>query len=426
MNGRMREVFWYELRRNIRRKGYLFTTFGVPILALLASLVLPGLFASLGAEAPQQNNDPTQIELPTELMQGIDQAGYIDETGRIGAPQGDLAAAFRRFDDEAAAQAALDAGTIQTYYVIAADYFETGDVSQILPRLSITQINPDLIEQLLLDTLGEGVDPQVFTRLGDPATFTEIDRQRNTEGESESAFDSRFVVVYVFAIILLGSLFTTNGYLLQSVIEEKETRLIEILLASLRPFELLAGKIAAMGILGLLQVIVWTSAFLFFGWLSLSDQMRALLPMLTGFVRITIPFNILPILFVYFVLGYLLFAALFGVVGALSNSMREGPQYTVIFVLPAVAPFYFLSIFATTPNSPLAVFLSVFPLTAPISMAMRLAVTDVPLLEVALSVGLLALSVVGVMWLAGRLFRVGTLLAGQMPKLRDIPALLRG
>ena len=249
MNRRMREVFLYELRRNIRRKGYLFTTFGVPILAFIASLVLPGLFGSLGAQAPQQNNDPTQIELPTELMQGINQAGYIDETGRIAAPQGELAAAFTRYDDEAAAQAALDAGTIQTYYIIPADYFETGDVTQVLPRLTITQINPDLTEQLLLDTLGEEAHPQVSTRLGDPATFTDIDRQRNTETDSESGFDSRFIVVYVFAIILLGSLFTTNGYLLQSVIEEKETRLIEILLASLRPFELLAGKIAELALI---------------------------------------------------------------------------------------------------------------------------------------------------------------------------------
>jgi ABC-2 type transport system permease protein len=425
MRSRIWEVFFYELRRNFRRKGYLFTTFGVPVLALIASLVLPSLFAGLGAP-PEDNRDPTQINLPTELMQGIDQAGYVDLTGRIAAPQGDLAAAFARYEDEVAARAALDAGAIQTYYLIPADYFETGSVTQVLPRIAITQINPDLIERLLLDTLGEGVDGQVFTRLTEPATFTDVDRQRNTEGESESAFDSRFIVVYVFAIILLGSLFTTNGYLLQSVIEEKETRLIEILLASLRPFELLAGKIAAMGTLGLLQVIVWTSAFLFFGSLSLNEGLRALLPLLTGFVRIAIPFDILPILFVYFVLGYLLFAALFGVVGALSNSMREGPQYTVIFVLPAVAPFYFLSIFATTPNSPLAVFLSLFPLTAPISMAMRLAVTDVPLVEIALSIALLALSVVGVMWLAGRLFRVGTLLAGQMPKLRDIPALLKG
>lgn len=422
---RIREVFSYELRRNFRRKGYLFTTFGVPILALLASMILPALIARIGAP-PEQERDPTEISLPTEMMQGLEHAGYIDESGRINAPVGDLATVFTRYEDEAAARAALDSGAIQTYYIIAADYFETGSVTQVLPRLVITSINPDLIEQLLLGTLAEGVEPQIYQRLENPATFREVDRQRNTEGDSEAAFDSRFIVVYVFAIILLGSLFTTNGYLLQSVIEEKETRLIEILLASLRPFELLAGKIAAMGLLGLVQVLVWTGAFLVFGTLSTSEQLRALLPLLTGIVRIAIPFNILPILFAYFLLGYLLFAALFGMVGAISNSMREGPQYTVIFVLPAVAPFYFLSIFATTPNSTLAIVLSMFPLTAPISMAMRLAVTDVPLGEVLLSLALLALTVVGVMWLAARFFRVGTLLAGQTPKLKDIPALLRG
>jgi ABC-2 type transport system permease protein len=423
MNGRLSQVFWYELRRNFRRTGYLFTTFGVPVLVFVASMVLPTLLSGLGNQ--ERSDDPTQLNLPSEIIEQPDQVGYVDATGRFSDP-GELSDMFIRYDDEAAALAGLNAGEIDTYYLIPADYFETGDVTQVMPRLMINLIDTNLIEGLLLQELTSGVEPEVFTRLADPLNMREVDTQRAISTDSESAFDSRFLIAYIFAIILMGSLFLTNGYLLQTVIEEKETRLIEILLSTMRPFDLLAGKIAALGLLGILQMIVWGGAFAFTIWLSTRETLRAILPALGGLVSLTIPLDIIPLLIVYFILGYLLFAALFGVVGALSNSMREGPQYAVIFTLPAFVPFYFISIFATTPNGTLPVILSLFPLTAPLSMAQRLAVSEVPGWQLALSIVLLALSVVGVMWLAGRLFRVNTLLAGNLPKLREIPRLLRG
>ncbi|MCA9910624.1 MAG: ABC transporter permease, partial [Anaerolineae bacterium] len=220
--------------------------------------------------------------------------------------------------------------------------------------------------------------------------------------------------------------FMTNGYLLQSVIEEKESRLIEILISTIRPFDLLTGKILAFGILGLLQVSIWTGTFIFLGWLSGREALQSFLPILQSLANLTIPYELLPLLLVYFLLGYAFFAGLYGIVGAISNSMREGPQYAIVFTLPAVLPFYFISIFATTPNDTLPLVLSLFPLTAPLGMAMRLVVTEVPFWQIALSIGLLALGVVGSLWLASRLFRVNTLLAGRLPKLRDLPQLVRG
>jgi ABC-2 type transport system permease protein len=129
---------------------------------------------------------------------------------------------------------------------------------------------------------------------------------------------------------------------------------------------------------------------------------------------------------VYFVLGYLFFAAGFGAVGALSNSMSEGPNLAMVFTLPAVAPLYFIVVFINNPDGTLPVALSLFPLTAPISMIMRASITAVPFIQIFLSIALLALAVWGMLWFAGKLFRIQTLLSGQAPRLRDIPALLRG
>jgi ABC-2 type transport system permease protein len=207
---------------------------------------------------------------------------------------------------------------------------------------------------------------------------------------------------------------------MQGVIEEKETRVIEILVASLRPSQLLIGKILAYGTLGLLQFVVWLGGMLFV--LSQADFFSSIA--ILG--QFSLPPATVPLMLVYFVLAYLFFASAYGILGALSTSMREGPQFAVIFTLPAVAPLWFTSLFIATPDAPLVVGLSLFPLTAPLGMLQRVLVSDVPAWQIALSLVLLALTIVGVMWLAGRVFRVQTLLAGQLPKLRDLPRLVRG
>jgi len=106
--------------------------------------------------------------------------------------------------------------------------------------------------------------------------------------------------------------------------------------------------------------------------------------------------------------------------------MRESQNYVTFVTLPAALPFFFLSLFAEEPNGTIATVLSIFPLTSPLSMIMRASVTTIPTGQLALSIGLLVLTVIFVIWLAGRLFRVNTLLMGNMPKLRDIPTLIRG
>ena len=127
----------------------------------------------------------------------------------------------------------------------------------------------------------------------------------------------------------------------------------------------------------------------------------------------------------YFVLSYLMIGGLYAAIAAVAPSMREGPQMAVVVTLPAMLPLYFTSVFADTPNATLPVILSFFPLTAPMSMIQRLAIVDVPVIEVVISLVLLALGAAGAIWLAGRLFRVNTLLAGQLPKWRDLLRVVR-
>lgn len=415
MTNHIWQVFAYELQRNLRRKGFLFTTFGIPILAYILFFGYQFISSrSTGGE------DIATTIAESEQFQGIEKAGYVDHSGLFTDP-GDLRSVLSPYDNEESAQQAMDAGEIDIYYVFPENYLDTGDVVAYMPRFSIAQATESLVQQLVYAHYARNVDPILMSRLISPAAINEVNLQRDATGETTTNFDVDFPVIYLFVMIMMISQFTTNGYLMQTIIEEKETKLIEILVSALRPTQLLTGKILALGALGLVQIAVWLGAVLLLARIA-GDVGTTLLFLL----NISIPTGTVILFLVYFVLGYLFFAAAYGMVGAISNSMQEGPQFAVVFVLPAVIPLYFMTIFITQPDGTLATALSLFPVTAPLSMIMRLTISTVPAWQVILSIVLLILTNAGMMWLAGRLFRVNTLLSGQTPKLRDIPKLLRG
>lgn len=422
MNPHILKVFWYEFKRNIKRKGYLFTTFGLP---LIIYVLLFGyqFFTNMNEGEPpdipisRYNIGPgggTEFELP-----GAEKLGYVDLNGILAdarTQDSDLVA----YADEASAQAALEAGEVEGYYRVAADYLESGEVTLILPSLVIQSVNMDPIEQLLVSALASSEEDVLLQRLSQPANITGTNVQFERPEGTMQDFDSSFLLVYVFVIMLMLAVFTTNGYLMQGLIEEKESRVIEVLITTLRPVQLLIGKIFAFGLLGLFQITIWVAAFI------LLLQMADVLGAISVLAQLYLPLHLLPLMLVYFLLAYLFFATAYGIVGALSTSSREGPQLAVVFTLPAMAPVYFLSLFVEAPESILPVILSLVPITAPIAMVQRILVSVVPTWQIILSIVLLCLLIAFMMWLAGRLFRVQTLLAGQTPRLRDLPRLIRG
>ncbi len=422
---RMGEVFRYELGRGGRRKGYLLTTFGVPLIGILLVVVirlagtLPAFSATqMMSQAMEQVND-----------MGVTAAGLLDQTGQF-APNVQPGGVLTVFTDEAAANAALQAGEIEGYYIIPVDYMETGQVTLVMPGMSLADVSEAPVRDLVIATLSSELEPQIAARLLNPSVIqtTNVSLTTGSASSSEDEFagGGLFIVVYLLALVLMISLFVTNGYLMQSVIEEKETRLIEILLASVRSNELLSGKILANGSLGLFQLLMWLTGMLIGLRLAGGEELGAAASIFASLANIQLPLNMLPLIVLYFLFAYLLFAAFYGMIGAISNSMREGPQYAALLTLPAVIPLMFLPVFVEDPSGGLPVALSLFPLTSPLAMSMRLVVSEVPFWQIGLSLLLLALTAFGMMWAAGRVFRVQVLLAGATPRLRDLPKLVRG
>ncbi len=413
MNSHLFLIARFELIRNLRRRGFLGLTIGLPLLAL-AILIGSQLFAGSGGDDNEGAVGDSELR-----------AGYVDQSGVLnGWAENDLLQ-MRAFADEAAARAALEAGEISAYWLIPVDYLASGEITRVQASFSFEGYNNWQIESAIRGSLiaAATTDETNATRFLDPLAGFELlpyegDSAATVDGED---FGTSFAVVYGFAILFVVSIMMTNGYLLQSVIEEKETKLIEVLLITVRPGTLLTGKALGLGVLGLFQILFWILTG--YGLLQVASNSGVLVDVQLVLQDISLAY--LALLLAYFLLLYFFMAAGFGAVGALSQSMQEGPQFTVVFVLPAMVPLWFTSVFATDPDGSLAVALSVLPIVSPLAMVQRLAITEVPALEIVLSLALMCAAVLAMFWLAGRLFRFHTLLAGRLPRLREIPQLFR-
>jgi ABC-2 type transport system permease protein len=202
--------------------------------------------------------------------------------------------------------------------------------------------------------------------------------------------------IYYFLLVMGGS------YLMQSVVAEKENRTAEVLLLSLNPRKLLAGKMLAMSAVMWLQVMIWVGSSLIIldraaGAMSLS--------------RFTFPPGFLVWALLFLVLGYLLFASVMAAAGAIAPNAREGGQIVWLLIVPLMPTLMFGRSFAEDPNGMLAVVLSLFPLSAPSAMVTRLAVGQVPLWQILGSLVGLGLTAYLFIVLAGRFFRAGNLLS---------------
>jgi ABC-2 type transport system permease protein len=213
------------------------------------------------------------------------------------------------------------------------------------------------------------------------------------------------------------TIFISSGYLLQGVAEEKESRVIEIVVSSVRPVELMAGKVAGLGALGLTQVLVWVASVAGF-----SGGAVALLAV-AGAASISARVLILGV--VYYLLGYTLYAILMAGVGALGTTMQESQQLAGIFSFFAAVPYMISGFLFVNPNMLIARVLSFFPLTASTMMMMRIPLAEVPWVDVVGSIVVLLLSIPAALWVGAKLFRVGLLIYGKRPTLRDIWLILR-
>ena len=212
-------------------------------------------------------------------------------------------------------------------------------------------------------------------------------------------------------------------YVMRSVIEEKSSRVVEVLLGSVTPMQLMAGKIIGVGAVGLTQIVIW-------GAVSGPAGQRRLChgspPVWESTMKDAHIAPAVLILFpVFFILGYATYACLYAAIGAMVNSDEEAQQLQFPVTLPLLLCMVFATSIIRDPNTPLAFWLSMFPLTSPIIMYVRVSVSMPPIWQIVLSIAISLASLYGLVWLSSRIYRVGILMYGKRPTLAEILKWLR-
>ena len=405
----------HEYLTNIRRTGFIIMTAIVPAMGLLALLF--GAFFS--GQARQLG-----AFLERQFDTGGKRIGVVDRSGRFSPLLPEYQEDFVLYEGMEEARAALEANEVQMILEIGEDYVETGRVVVVTKGSGFDAAvveDSSTVRAFFVDHLLRGeVDPTLRERVANPVE-PEI-QLISAGGEAKSSggwgMVFTFVIPYFLSIFLVMTIFSSSGYLLQGVAEEKESRVIEIVVSSVRPAELMAGKVMGLGALGLTQVLVWL--------LSVWGFAGGATAMLAVVGAAGVPLRVLVLGVVYYLLGYALYAILMAGVGALGTTMRESQQLAGIFSFFAMIPYMLSGLLFTNPNILLARVLSFFPLTAPTMMMMRLPLTEVEWVDIAGSILVLLLSIPAALWVGARLFEVGLLIYGKRPTMREIWTILRG
>lgn len=395
---------------NFRRPSFLFTAFGAPALMLVAMF-----FIFQFTSGRESNIDSFQ------RVAYLDRAGVVAEdlpgferyTSLDGAAD---AADWQAL--EAQAQAQINEGTLDAYFVIHEDYVFTGQVDIYAIQNISEALKGDIRDFLSAQLVANApVDlPVPVARLSEPANIIIRDLESDEE-LGEAGLVGRILLPFIFAFLYFMATSTTAQFLMNGVVEEKENRLMEILATSLRPIELLWGKLLGLGALALTQIVLWLLAGL-----VIASQFETAREFVTG---ANLDGGLMALLGIVFVLNFALFSAIMLGIGAAVTAEAESRQYASIFTFFTVIPIALISVFFMNPNGPLPLFFTFFPLTAGMGLILRTGLTDLPAWQIALSLAIQVVTTVALVWLAAKVFRLGMLMYGKPLSPRTLWAALR-
>jgi ABC-2 type transport system permease protein len=394
-------VFKTEFINTVTRRSFLLTLILVP---LLPALILGGISLFGGDETGDGAGGIGAIFRPQQTTQLVE--GYVDQAGVIKEiPSWVEEGRFIAFESVEAAQDAVVSGEITGYYLIRPDYLESGAIHYVredfnpLTAMETTPLINNVIRYNLL-----GGDPLRFQTYQNPVQVLNIDLDPE-EVERDQSHPLAFYIPYGVAMLFYVLILTSASMMLNSVAKEKENRVMEILMSSVKPNHLFTGKILGLGLVGLLQMVVWLGSGLIM--LRLGGTILNIPPSLQ------LPPEIFIWGIIFFVLGYLLYATIMAGIGALVPNLKEATQATTIVVLPIIIPLLMIGVIINEPNATLPVVLSLIPFTAPNTIMTRLAAGSVPIWQLLVAIILMILTIFLLIRAVSGMFRAQNLLTGK-------------
>jgi ABC-2 type transport system permease protein len=389
----------HEYLKTIRRRAFWLGTFGLPLLIVVIIVVSATIFGSGRGSKPLGYVDHA----------GILAAGVYPNVGERKFTE------MRAFPDEAAATAALEAGQIQAFYVVPADYWQSPGVTVYY----WDEYPPEAVREdwsaFMRANLAAGLPQDVRQRVlgGIDLTVRSVDGRREAgEGNVLNLFMPLFAgLFFVFSVMI------STGYLLQAVADEKENRTVEVMFTSLSPEQLIGGKAVGLIAVALSQVLVWVLAVV----VGLVVGARFLEILRT----IEVPWEFLGVMALYFLPAFCLIAGLMTAIGGAVTEVQQGQQIAGVLNMLFMLPLFFSALIFFNPDSPLMVALTLFPTTAFVTVMLRWSMTVIPAWQLTLSWLLLTATAGFSIWASARIFRVGMLHYGQRIDLRGAVQILR-
>ena len=390
----------HEYLKMVRRRAFWLATLGIPLLIVLIMAVSIAVFAGRRSEKP---------------------LGYVDHAGVLAAGvypdlgQGERFTEVRPFPDEAAAAAALEAGQIQAFYVVPADYLASPEVIlHYWDDWPSDALREDWADFMRVN-LAAGLPDDVRRRVLEGVELT----VRSSDGRQEVSSRN---FVNLFLPLIAGVFFTlavmsSASYLLQAVADEKENRTVEVMFTSLTPEQFIGGKAAGLIAVALSQILFWVLAVA----VGLAVGARFLEPLRA----VQVPWRFLGVIGLYFLPAFCLMAGMMTAIGSMVTEVQQGQQIAGVLNMLFLLPFFFVGLAFFEPDSPILVALTLFPTTAFFAVTLRWGLTAVPAWQLIASWLLLVATAGFSLWAAARIFRVGMLRYGQRISLRGAVQILR-
>jgi ABC-2 type transport system permease protein len=403
---RILQVVWREYRVQTHTKGFVIGTVVAPLF-LIVVMFLPALLMEKGAKATScAVLDQTGV-LFEDLVEAV---AASERTSSF-----ELVSVGAEFVQEERFMSAIRNGEFEAFLHIPGDVFDSSSATYYAKGMGVSAERIDNVLTTVVTQhrlTGAGLDP---ARVGALTRWVSVEQfQISDKGDAEKKnWDVVFITAFMFIMMLYITIISYGGTIMNSTVEEKSNRVVEVLLAKLDPFELLTGKLVGTGLVGFTQYLVWV---------AVGATIVKIGPSQIGFlgeVNIDISGSVFGWFLLFFLLGYFSMASLYAAVGSTCNSPQESQQLQFPLIMPMLAALMLSYLIIFHPNHPWGVALSFVPLLSPILMFVRIVVQTPPLWQILLAVGINLLTIWGGLWLASRIYRIGILMYGKRPNFRE-------
>ncbi|HEY6250960.1 MAG TPA: ABC transporter permease [Candidatus Angelobacter sp.] len=414
-----------EYLERVRTKSFIVMTFLIPALAL-GGFVVPTLMMKSGGgtrhlvvvcseqrtgelirqQLLKLSDEPRKQGLPRQMERDLPQVGSLVVDVDTNTSDSESASLSQKVN-----QKQLDGAIFATGDALARKKVTllTRDVSSFIFNSEIERALNEALRRDLLKSKGLS-DKEI------DSAFETVDLAAQSPtgmGNAQALFLTVFGMAMIFYIVVL-----LHGIsVMRAILEEKTSRVMEVMLSTAQAKEMMAGKILGVGAVGLTQIAIWALMVLVpsaAGLIAAADLIKGIISL-----KLIVYFA------VFFLLGFALYSTLCAAVGAMVNSDQESQQLQFIVMMPMIISVFIMVNIIQSPGSPVALWASLFPLTAPLIMFLRVALQSPPWWQVALSIGLMVATIYGLVLVCGRIYRVGILMYGKKPTLPELMRWLR-